>query len=116
MSPMIKDPTPPFVPPPSRTDAPATAHGLPFTTALLLTILCAIVTVGGSVAVARGTATSTAAKASLSLITLIAFIALAYAIFQLVLALIATTGERRWFARQVGERRTGDRARKARGR
>jgi hypothetical protein len=113
---MIKDPKPPVVPPSVPVDAPATAHGLPLITALILTVLSALVSVGGSIAVARGVAASTAAKASLSLITLIAFFACAYSIFQLVLALIATTGERRWFARQVGERRTGDRARKPRAR
>ncbi len=96
---------------PSPKSAPATAHGLPFATALVLTILCALVAIGGSVGVARGTM-STAAKASLAIVTLIAVIALGYSLFQLVLALIATTGERRWLARDVSERRTGDRARK----
>lgn len=114
--PMIKDRARPFAPPSVPVDAPATAHGLPLSTALVLTTVCAIVSVGGSIAVARGTGSSTAAKASLALVTLIAFFAFAFSIFQLVLALIATTGERRWFARQVGERRSGDRARKPRGR
>ena len=91
--------------------APATSHGLPFATALVLTILCGLVVAGGSIGVARGSV-STAVKASFSIITLVAVIGFGYSIFQLVLALIATTGERRWFSRQVGERRTGDRARK----
>ena len=97
---------------PGDESAPATAHGMSLTRALILTIICALVVVGGSVAVARAATASTAAKALLSLLTLAAFIALSYSAFQLVLALIATTGERRWFSRQVSERRTGDRARK----
>jgi len=97
--------------PPRGEGAPATAHGLSFSTALIFTVLCAIVAIGGTVAVVR-TSLSTSAKASLSIITLVAVIGLAYSVFQLALALVATTGERRWFARQVSERRTGDRARK----
>jgi hypothetical protein len=93
--------------------APATSHGLPFITALILTLLSTLVVVGGSIGVARGTL-STAAKASLAIVTLVAVIALGYSVSQLILAIIATTGERRWFSRQVSERRTGDRARKPR--
>lgn len=97
----------------SRDGVPATSHGLPLATALILTILCAIVVVAGSFGVARG-AVSIPAKASLSIITLIAVLGLGYSAFQLLLALIATTGERRWFTRQVSERRSGERARKPR--
>ena len=102
---MIDDPPTP--------SAPATSQGLPFTTALILTILSTIVVVGGSIGVGRETI-STAARASLAIVTLIAVLALGYSVFQLALAIIATTGERRWFSRQVSERRTGDRARKPR--
>lgn len=93
---------------------PATSHGLPISTALFLTILCTLVTVGGSYGVLRSTL-STGAKATFSIITLIALAGLAYSGFQLLMALIATTGERRWFPREVSERRTGDRARERRG-
>lgn len=96
---------------PEQEAAPATSHGLPLLTALMLTILCALVAVAGSIAVARGS-TSTTAKASLSIVTLVAIVGLGYSIFQLLLALVATTGERRWLTRDVSERRTGDRARK----
>jgi hypothetical protein len=95
----------------ARDSVPATSQGLPLVTALLLTILCAIVVVVGSIGVARGSI-SMASKASFSIITLIAVIGLGYSGFQLIMALVATTGERRWFARQISERRTGDRARK----
>ncbi len=93
--------------------APATSHGLPFSTALVLTILCAIVAIGGSYGVLKSPP-SMGAKAALSFITLIAVIGLGYSAFQLLLALVATTGERRWLARDVSERRTGERARKSR--
>ncbi|MBA3646093.1 MAG: hypothetical protein H0W63_07920 [Gemmatimonadaceae bacterium] len=93
--------------------APATSHGLPFSTALILTILCAIAAVGGSYGVLKSP-DSMGAKAALSIITLIAVIGLGYSAFQLLLALVATTGERRWLARDVSERRTGERARKPR--
>jgi uncharacterized Tic20 family protein len=96
-----------------HSSAPATSQGLPFVTSLILTVLSTIVVIGGSIGVARGTL-STAAKASLAIITLVAVIALGYSVFQLILAIIATTGERRWFSRQLSERRTGDRARKPR--
>jgi hypothetical protein len=108
---MIDDP-PASAPPVSR-GTPATSHGLPFSTALILTILCAFVTVGGSYGVLKSTV-STSAKAALSITTLVAVIGLVYAGFQLIMALVATTGERRWFAREVTERRTGDRARQPR--
>lgn len=101
--------------PPVAPDAPATSHGLPISTALILTILCAFLTIGGSYGVVRSDL-STSTKGALSIITLISVIGLGYAAFQLLLALVATTGERRWFARQVTERRSGERARKPRDR
>lgn len=103
----------PVSPTPVSRGAPATSQGLPFSTALILTIICAFLTVGGSYGVLKSTL-STSGKAALSIITLVALIGLAYSGFQLLMALVATTGERRWFARQVSERRTGDRARKPR--
>lgn len=96
--------------PPVQGGTPATSHGLPFSTALVLTILCALVTVGGSYGVIKS-AFSTSTKAAFSIITLIAVVGFAFSGFQLLMALIATTGERRWFTREVSERRTGDRAR-----
>lgn len=98
---------------PASRGAPATSQGLPFSTALILTVICAFLTVGGSYGVLKSTL-SNSGKAALSIITLVALIGLAYSGFQLLMALVATTGERRWFARQVSERRTGDRARKPR--
>ena len=93
--------------------APATAHGLSFAKALLLTIAFILIAVGGSYGVARS-AMSTGTKGMLAIITLLAVVALYYSIFQLILALVATTGERRWSAREVSERREGERARSPR--
>ena len=91
--------------------APATAHGLTFARALFLTIAFILIAVGGSYGVARS-AISTGAKGMLAIVTLLSVVGLYYSIFQLILALVATTGERRWSAREVSERREGERARK----
>ena len=93
--------------------APATAHGLSFAKALLLTIAFILIAIGGSYGVARSDM-STGTKGTLAIITLLAVVGLFYSIFQLILALVATTGERRWSAREVSERREGERARKPR--
>jgi hypothetical protein len=105
----------PISAPPVARGVPATSQGLPFSKALILTILFAIVTVGGSYGVLKSTF-STSTKAAFSITTLVALIGLGYSGFQLLMALIATTGERRWFTREVSERRTGDRARQPRDR
>ncbi len=79
----------------------------------MLTVFFIAVAVGGSYGVARSTL-PTGAKGLLAVVTLIAVIGLYNSIFQLILALVATTGERRWSARDVSERRGGERARKPR--
>lgn len=95
----------------SADPAPATSHGLSFGTALGLTVLFTLIAVGGSFGVSRSSL-STGIKGSLAVITLTVVVGLGYSIFQLVLALVATTGERRWFSRKLSERRSGERARK----
>ena len=90
---------------------PATAHGMTVTTALLLTLASALVTIGGTITVLKR-ALGTPARAAVSIITLLALLAMTYSLVQLILAGIATAGERRWFSRQVSERRQGERARK----
>ena len=50
-----------------------------------------------------------------AVISLLAFVALAYGLIELSLAIIATSAERRRKEREVTERRQGDRARKPRG-
>jgi len=97
--------------PPAPERIPATAHGLPLISALILSVVAGVVAIIGSVAVVRGTMPNST-KAAISVLSLVAFLVMAYALIQLLLAVIATAGERRWFARQVSERRQGDRARK----
>lgn len=97
--------------PPSEDMAPATSQGLSFARALTFTIICTIAVIGGSYGVARSSV-STGTKGSLSILTLLALFGLGYFVFQVVLALVATTGERRWSEREISERRTGERARK----
>lgn len=90
---------------------PATAHGMTVAGATILSISCAIVTIAGTVAVLKSS-WGTTARGVASVVTLVAVIAFGYALVQLVLAVIATAGERRWFERQISERRQSERARK----
>jgi hypothetical protein len=48
----------------------------------------------------------------LAVISLLSLVALSYGLIELALAVIATTAERRRMAREVTERRQGDRARR----
>jgi heme exporter protein D len=49
---------------------------------------------------------------ALAVVSLLALVALSYGLIELALAVVATTAERRRKAREVTERRKGDRARK----
>jgi hypothetical protein len=99
----------------TQTDGPlpATAHAMSVTGAIVFTVLAAAIAVGGTLAVLRHS-WGTTARGIASVVTLLAVLALSYALVQLVLAVIASAGERRWFSRQVSERRQGERARKPR--
>jgi heme exporter protein D len=48
----------------------------------------------------------------LAVLSLLSLVAFAYGLIELALAVIATTAERRRMAREVTERRQGDRARR----
>jgi membrane-anchored glycerophosphoryl diester phosphodiesterase (GDPDase) len=99
----------------TKTDGPlpATAHAMSVIGATIFTIVAAVVTVAGILTVLRNS-WGTAIRGVASVVTLVAVLALSYALVQLVLAVIASAGERRWFSRQVSERRQGERARKPR--
>jgi hypothetical protein len=56
--------------------------------------------------------TTTGMTRVLALVSLLSLVATAYGLIELALAVIATTTERRRKAREVTERRKGDRARK----
>jgi hypothetical protein len=79
--------------------------------AAVITVVSAILVMGSTYAVVKGTLSAGMTR-SLAVISLLSLVALAYGLIELALAVIATTSERRRMAREVTERRQGDRARK----
>ena len=74
--------------------------------------IVSIVLVGASTyAVVKGTLSAGMTR-FLAVVSLLSFVSMAYGLIELALAVIATTSERRRKAREVTERRKGDRARK----
>ncbi|MBA3467598.1 MAG: hypothetical protein H0T21_09320 [Gemmatimonadaceae bacterium] len=92
-------------------DSPPNTHGLRMRTAIVVAIVSALVTVVAMYEVVRGDV-SPVSKRFFALVAIIAFAGLIYGMTQALLAVIATTAERRRLEREVSERRTGDRARK----
>jgi hypothetical protein len=90
---------------------PAVDEGMSIRLAVTITIVAAIVVGASSYAViaARLSAGMTRVFA---VATLVALAALAYGLIELLLAVVATSSERRRKAREVTERRQGERARK----
>jgi hypothetical protein len=90
---------------------PAVDQGMSIPLAITISVVSAIVVAGSSYAViaARLSAGMTRVFAVASLLALAAFI---YGLIELLLAIIATSAERRRKAREVTERRQGERARK----
>lgn len=90
---------------------PAVDQGMSMRLAVTITIVSAIVVAASSYAViaARLSAGMTRVFAVASLV---AFAALVYGLIELMLAIVATSSERRRKAREVTERRQGERARK----
>ena len=90
---------------------PAVDHGMSISKAAVITVVSAILVMASSYEVVKGTLSSgmTRVLAVVSLLSLVAFV---YGLIELTLAVIATTAERRRKAREVTERRKGDRARK----
>jgi hypothetical protein len=79
--------------------------------AAVITVVSAILVMGSTYAVVKGTLSAGMTRL-LAVISLLSLVALAYGLIELALAVIATTSERRRMAREVTERRQGDRARK----
>lgn len=79
--------------------------------AAAIAVVSGIVVLGSTYEVIKATVSAgmTRLLAVLALLSLVAF---AYGLIELLLAVIATTSERRRMARVVSERRQGDRARK----
>lgn len=79
--------------------------------AAVITVVSVILVTGSTYAVIKGTLSAGMTRV-LAVISLLSLVATAYGLIELALAVIATTSERRRKAREVTERRTGDRARK----
>ncbi len=79
--------------------------------ATVISVVSAILVLGSTYAVIKGTLSAGMTRL-LAVISLLSLVALVYGLIELLLAVIATTSERRRIAREVTERRQGDRARK----
>jgi uncharacterized membrane protein len=90
---------------------PHVDHGMSIGKAAVISAIAAIVVVVSLYAVVKGSM-SAAMTRVLAVVSLLSLVALAYGLIELALAVIATTAERRRQAREVSERRKGDRARK----
>lgn len=90
---------------------PPVDRGMSIGKAAAIAVVSGIVVLGSTYEVIKATVSAgmTRLLAVLALLSLVAF---AYGLIELLLAVIATTSERRRMARVVSERRQGDRARK----
>jgi hypothetical protein len=90
---------------------PPVDRGMSITKAAVISTISAILVAGSSWAVVKGTQSAGITRL-LAVVSLLSLVALAYGLIELLLAVIATTSERRRMARAVSERRQGDRARR----
>ena len=90
---------------------PPVDRGMSIGKATVITVISAILVTGSSWGVVKGTLSAGMTRL-LAVVSLLSLVALAYGLIELLLAVIATTSERRRIAREVSERRHGDRARK----
>lgn len=88
-------------------------RGMSIGKAAVITIVSAVLVAVSTYAVIRGTLSAGMTRL-LAVVSLLTFVAMVYGLIELSLAVIATTAERRRQAREVSERRQGDRARKPR--
>jgi hypothetical protein len=104
---MTEPPTSPEQP----TSLPAVDEGMSIPLAVTITLVSLLIVGASSYAViAAGLSAAMTRVAAVA--SLIALIALVYGLIELLLAVIATSAERRRQARAVTERRQGERARK----
>lgn len=94
-----------------QTTFPAVDEGMSIPLALTITIVSLIVVAASSYAVIAA-GLSAGMTRVFAVASLLALAALVYGLIELLLAVIATSAERRRKAREVTERRQGDRARK----
>ena len=90
---------------------PPIDRGMSISKAAIISIVSAIVVFVSTYEVVRATL-STGMTRLLAVLALLSLVAATYGLIELALAVIATTAERRRKAREVTERRKGDRARK----
>ena len=90
---------------------PPIDHGMSIGKAAVISVVSAILVMASTYQVVRGSL-STGMTRLLAVVSLLSLVALVYGLIELTLAVIATTAERRRKAREVTERRKGDRARK----
>lgn len=90
---------------------PPLDHGMSIGKAAFITIVSAIVVTLSTYGVVKGSLSAGVTRV-LAVVALLSLVALVYGLIELSLAVIATTAERRRKAREVTERRKGDRARK----
>jgi hypothetical protein len=79
--------------------------------AAVITAVSVILVIGSTYSVVKGTLSAGMTR-TLAVVALLSLVALVYGLIELALAVIATTAERRRKAREVTERRKGDRARR----
>jgi hypothetical protein len=79
--------------------------------AAAISIVGTMLVMGSTYAVIKGTLSAGVTRL-LAVVSLLSLVAMSYGLIELALAVIATTSERRRKAREITERRTGDRARK----
>jgi hypothetical protein len=85
--------------------------GMSMQLAAIITVVAAVLVAASSYEVVKGTLSAGVTRL-LAVVALLSLVGLAYGLIELSLAVIATTAERRRKAREVTERRKGDRARK----
>jgi uncharacterized Tic20 family protein len=90
---------------------PPVDHGMSITKAAVITAISVVLVIVSSYGVVKASMSAGMTRL-LAVVALLSLVALAYGLIELALAVIATTAERRRQAREVSERRQGDRARK----
>ena len=90
---------------------PPLDHGMSIGRAAVITIVSVILVGVSTYAVVKASLSAGTTRV-LAVVSLLSLVALVYGLIELALAVIATTAERRRKAREVTERRKGDRARK----
>ncbi len=94
-----------------REALPPVDRGMSIGKAAGISVVSLILVTGSTYEVVKGTLSAGMTRL-LAIVALLSMVALSYGLIELSLGVIATTAERRRIAREVTERRKGDRARK----